>query len=223
MTQELDISFLESHGLQFIDMAGKGGYGCIFLVYSTKYNQNFALKKVKAKYFRQSEIDCMRMLDNSSIVPLYDYYFFNEFVYLLMEFCPSSLDRELKNKGPFIGDELIKTAYGMLKAIKSCHENKVAHNDIKPSNFLIDAYGRIKVCDFGLSSFIQDDLLSSLYAGSKAFLAPEVISKKPFDSFKADIWALGVSLYILATSHLPWSMKSEKHMIASITTGNVDY
>jgi serine/threonine protein kinase len=221
--QEIDKAFFDSHNFRFLNYIGRGGYGIIFLVYSVQYDQNFALKKVPTKKFRQSEVDCMRTIDNPSIVPLYDYYYYNEYVYLLMEFCPSSIDRELKKNGPYTGRHLRETAFMILNAIKCCHENKVAHNDIKPSNFLIDSYNRVKVCDFGLSSFIEDDALSSLFAGSLAFVAPEVLLKKPYDPFRSDIWSLGVTMYLLATATLPWKFQSGKALINSITSVPINY
>ena len=220
---EIDRAFLESQNLKFIDYIGRGAYGSIFLVYSVQYNQNFALKKVPTKKFRQSEVDCMRVIDNPLIVPLYNYYYFSEYVYLLMEYCPSSLDRELKRTGPLIGKQLLQTTLSILNAIKCCHDNKVAHGDIKPSNFLIDVYNRLKVCDFGLSSVIQHDSLCKLFGGSLAFIAPEVLLKKPYDPFKADIWSVGVTLFFLATNHFPWKIDSEQTVTECITSGCADY
>lgn len=220
---DLDKSFLQKNKLQFVDIIGKGGYGVIFLVFSPQYSRQFALKKVQSKRFRQAEIDCLKVIDDQNIVSLYQYYYYGEFVYMLMEFCPSTVEKVVKQRSFIDGPDLLNYTQSILKGLKACHDRNISHNDIKPSNFLIDQYGRVKVGDFGLSCIHEENELSELYAGSLAFVAPEILNKKPFDPFKADIWSLGVTFFYIATGQLPWRAITKEDLIECISNGIVDY
>ena len=77
----------------------------------------------------------------------------------------------------------------------------MAHRDIKPENILIDKENRIKIIDFGFST--TQDQEKVVVAGTPQYMAPELINKKNYDPMKADIWALGIMLYWLATGFFP--------------------
>ena len=216
----IDEEFFEENGFVFQKYIGRGAYGYIFLVYSEKYQENFVIKRVKQTSFNQSEIDCMQEINHPNIVNLYQYYFYQGFVYLLMEYCPSSVDQELFKNKDFVARNFQKLVTEMALSIKSCHDHHISHQDIKPSNFLIDKYKRIKLCDFGLSALHKDNNnVSSNYVGSIIFTAPEVLMKHPYDSYKADIWSFGVTLYLMATGTYPWEVSSNEAAIQSILKG----
>ncbi|EAY02054.1 CAMK family protein kinase [Trichomonas vaginalis G3] len=160
--------------------------------------------------FNKNEIDCMKEVDNNNIVRLYDYDYYDGSVYLMMEFCPTSLDKFIRKKRVLTREQLLKYSYGVLKSIKACHRFNVAHLDIKPANFLIDNYDRIRVCDFGFSAIHQDEHLEENCEGSVPFMPPEVILGHPHDPFKADVWAIGVTFFIMSTGKFPWEGDDRK-------------
>jgi serine/threonine protein kinase len=219
-----DYAFFEEAGLKFIKVIGKGGYGIIFLVHSDKYGQDFAVKRILASKFNKGEVDCIIKVDSPNVVNLYKYYnsnyYYKESVYLLMEYCPDSLNRIIKEK-QLEGPELKKYALGVIKSVKACHDNNVSHSDIKPSNFLVDKYGRVKICDFGLSASREDKGESSLFAGSAPFMAPEVLKMIPYDPMKADIWSVGITLYYLAAGRSPWRDSSKETILEQIHQGQI--
>ena len=220
----IDEAFFKEKGFVFLDYIGRGGYGFIFLVSSLQYKENFAVKRVLEKSFNKSEIECMRQVDHPNIVNLYQYYYYYGFVYMVMEYCPDNMQRDLLHKAPYKTDELLKLTSEMAHAIKACHDNNISHNDIKPSNFLFDKYRRVKLCDFGLSKIHKaGDVLSSSYVGSIAFIAPEIFLQVPYDSFKADIWSFGVTLYVMATGKIPWKQDSVETVKNSIQGGPIDF
>ncbi len=83
----------------------------------------------------------------------------------------------------------------------------VIHRDIKPSNILvaITATGyQVKVSDFGLARAVNPLTLMATAAGTLPFKAPEVFSASKADSPGADVWSLGVTLYLLLTDGMPF-------------------
>lgn len=83
----------------------------------------------------------------------------------------------------------------------------IIHRDIKPQNILIgyEADGlRARISDFGLAKQVNRLTLFATAAGTLAFKPPEVFTQAKRDSLAADIWALGVTLYMLLTDNIPF-------------------
>ncbi|EAX95171.1 CAMK family protein kinase [Trichomonas vaginalis G3] len=218
MNQE-EIDYLESMGFTVQDTIAKGGFGTIHTVYSKLYKIVFAMKKIPETLFNEAEIECLKAIDNNKIIHLYHYFRFKENVYLLMEYCPNDLQNLINNGEVCTEEEIIRYTYGLIQAVKAVHDSKIAHCDIKPSNFLIDNYGRVKISDFGLSAFFSDESLCSIKRGTKLFMAPEILVKQPFDAFKSDIWALGITIYYIATGRLPYYGGNAQELLEKIQLG----
>lgn len=211
--------YFEHQGLEYKNIIGEGSFGKLFLVYSSHYDQFFALKKVPRLSFNEGEIECLKHICQKNIINLYKYYFFNDHVYLLMEYCPHDLQYFLNQDGLLDENLMRKYMYDMLLAIKTCHDNNIAHQDIKPSNFLVDKYGRIKVCDFGLSGIYDENPSSTILKGTLLYMAPELFRKKEYNPLKADIWSLGVTFFYMATKSYPFYSANKQEFIKIVNTG----
>jgi len=87
------------------------------------------------------------------------------------------------------------------------HKQGVVHRDIKLMNvFCCDNTQRpkVKIGDFGNSIKLTEGQMVTERVGTMAFAAPEILLEEPAD-FKADVWSLGVLLYSLVSSKLPFS------------------
>jgi serine/threonine protein kinase len=82
---------------------------------------------------------------------------------------------------------------------------QIIHRDIKPGNLLLTKDGQLKVADFGVSYMYdgEDDTVQSS-AGTAAFLAPEICSGQGASGKMVDLWATGVTLYMMLTGHVPF-------------------
>ena len=214
-----EVQFFQSLGIEFLGFIGRGAYGEVFLAHSTKYKCNFVLKKVPCDCFNETEIECLKRLDDIHIVNLYDYYKFEGNIYMLLEYCPNDLDRLMKDVKSLPHDILVKYCHQVLLSVKACHDQKIAHSDIKPSNFLLDKYGHVKITDFGLSTIFTKDPSSTTFKGTRAFMAPEMVKDRTFNPMAADIWAVGVTLYYLATFSLPFFSLDLSKLTESILRG----
>ena len=114
------------------------------------------------------------------------------------------------------------------EAVQYCHQNQVAHLDLKPENIFFRSHedGRysIKLADFGMSRLIASEAerLVGLH-GTVHYSAPEVLtSVTGYQPFKADIWSLGVTLHVLLTGYWPFLAEDDDELRYLIAGGQVN-
>ena len=83
----------------------------------------------------------------------------------------------------------------------------IIHRDIKPENLLFSSKDLetaiVKVSDFGLARFVSDETLATTTCGTPGYVAPEILSEKPYKE-GCDFWSVGVVLYILLSGQPPF-------------------
>lgn len=77
------------------------------------------------------------------------------------------------------------------------------HRDIKPSNVLVNSRGSIKLCDFGVSSELENSVADT-FVGTGTYMAPERIQGSPY-TVKSDVWSVGLTLLELAVAKFPFA------------------
>jgi len=93
------------------------------------------------------------------------------------------------------------------------HEKGVIHRDIKPEN-LLNAFGTIKICDFGWSVYDPNNKRTTL-CGTPDYVPPEMLLQKNYDK-NVDIWSLGILMYELLTGKPPFENTSTVEIFAKI-------
>ena len=96
------------------------------------------------------------------------------------------------------------------------HSKHICHRDIKLDN-LIYCKGQVKIIDFGFAISSRDKL--KVYCGTPSYMLPEIVTKREYCGMEADVWAAGVSLYIILTGYLPFKGKDEKDLFRKIQKG----
>ena len=104
----------------------------------------------------------------------------------------------------------------MALSIKYCHTRKIVHRDVKLENFLINLTDiddeqvemKVKLCDFGLAFPYDPDKPPTEKCGSILAVAPEILTDDSY-CYKVDIWALGIILYELLSTKLPFYDESD--------------
>jgi len=193
---------------------GEGNMATVFNAWDPELEREVAIKMLKYKLafndrFRDSferEARTIASLNHPNIVNVFEV--IDEFStrFIVMEkLHGQDLSATLKEKGAFsIGEtrEILSQVASALQYAHNHGEAGIVHRDIKPSNIVIDAYGNIKLSDFGIASPPQDKDVN--IEGTPSYLAPEIINGDLLDG-RADIYALGVMAFHMLTTSCPFS------------------
>lgn len=194
----------------FVRKLGTGKYGAVGLFRNKKTNELEAIKMVKhndkkARSYIRNEILNMLALDSPYIVSLKNLFVYKEHTCLSMEYYSlGDLHTNIIETQDGFPEGLARWYFWQLvHAVKACHDVDIAHRDIKLENILLAPSGTVKLCDFGLSERYEQQ--ASTIVGTPDYLAPEMIAKTPFDTKSTDIWACGITLYIMLYAQYPFS------------------
>ncbi|KAL2587893.1 hypothetical protein GLYMA_13G166100v4 [Glycine max] len=152
------------------------------------------------------EISIMKIVRNPNIVRLHEVLASQTRIYIILEFVMGGeLYDKIVQQGKLSENESRRYFQQLIDTVDHCHRKGVYHRDLKPENLLLDAYGNLKVSDFGLSALTKQgvDLLHTT-CGTPNYVAPEVLSNRGYDGAAADVWSCGVILYVLMAGYLPF-------------------
>lgn len=199
---------------------GRGGSGIVFLARDLRLNQPVALKLLRpdwrtecgpgaADRFRD-ESRSVRSLRHPSIVRLLDCGEWRGLPYQILAYIPGVTLREFANRrslGPVVAANLVAR---IAAAIHFSHRHGLVHRDLKPSNILVRSDGRPFVTDFGVALKYQDVGRTQGFAGTLRYASPEQASgRSDLVDGRADVFALGIILYELATGAHPFGSHYE--------------
>ncbi len=127
--------------------------------------------------------------------------------YIVMEFVDGKgLDTLLTERGRLPHDEAARLVRDIARGLEHAHAIDVIHRDIKPANVILTTQGVVKVLDFGLAKSVTSDdglTLAGTALGTPHYMAPEQWGDHQVDA-RADVFALGATLYQLLTGKLPF-------------------
>lgn len=207
-----EISYiLQNHGYNDARSIGQGHYGTVYRCFSVRYKMTFVCKVMYHRVSFNDELESLITLEHPNIIRLYEYFQERNAYFLILEDCPGGDVANLIKNGTMSETDLYSYIGEMINALDYLHSQGVAHLDIKPANMLISKYGQLKLADFGLAHAQLG--ACTVFKGTLHFMAPEVLEKKPYDPFKADVWSLGLTIYSLAFGYLPFSCKGEWEFI----------
>ena len=199
---------------ELLSKLGEGSMATVFNAWDQELEREVAIKMLKYKLayddtfldrFEQ-EAKTIASLNHPNIVNMFEV--IDEFStrFIVMEkLHGQDLSAILEQKGAFSVTQTREILFQVANALQYAHnhgEQGIVHRDIKPSNIVIDAYGNIKLTDFGIAGPPQDKEVN--IEGSPSYLAPEIINGDMFDG-RADIYALGVMAFHMLTNSLPFS------------------
>ncbi|CAC5406655.1 TSSK [Mytilus coruscus] len=107
----------------------------------------------------------------------------------------------------------------VVKAVEYCHSNGIAHNDIKLENVLSN--GCVKLADFGFAKSSVAE--SEEFCGTLPYAAPEVIMGMEHNTMKADMWSMGVMLYVMLFGAFPFSDSDATSMVKAQISNTLSF
>src|SRR5947207_6192778 len=127
--------------------------------------------------------------------------------YIVMELMPGTTLGELvSHKGPLAPADAVAKILDVIDGLRAAHRLGVVHRDVKPSNCFLEADGRVKIGDFGLSkSLVSDARLTrtGTFLGTPLFASPEQIKSEKVDA-QSDVYSVAATLYFLLAGKAPF-------------------
>lgn len=171
------------------------------------------------------EVFSFRLLDmaggHNHIVELYEVSEDDDNVYLVMELLEGGeLFARIAEKGQYTERDAANLVVSMLAGLSFCHRLNLTHRDVKPENFVFgscDSDGTdVKLTDFGIAHYSEDpSALCKTLCGTPLYVAPEVLLRQPYGP-EADLWSLGVIVYIMLVGYPPFDDKDLVQLVKKI-------
>ncbi|NWH74494.1 M3K13 kinase, partial [Psilopogon haemacephalus] len=191
-----EVPFEEISELQWL---GSGAQGAVFL---GKFRaEEVAIKKVRDQ--NETDIKHLRKLKHPNIIAFKGVCTQAPCYCIIMEYCAHGQLYEVLRAGRKVTPRLlVDWSTGIASGMNYLHLHKIIHRDLKSPNVLVTHTDAVKISDFGTSKELSDKSTKMSFAGTVAWMAPEVIRNEPV-SEKVDIWSFGVVLWELLTGEIP--------------------
>ncbi|KAM7380642.1 hypothetical protein PAMP_003922 [Pampus punctatissimus] len=192
-----EVPFEEISELQWL---GSGAQGAVFL--GKFRSEEVAIKKVREQ--KETDIKHLRKLKHPNIISFKGVCTQAPCYCIIMEYCAQGQLYEVLRAGRKVTPRLlVDWASGIASGMNYLHLHKIIHRDLKSPNVLVTHNDSVKISDFGTSKELSDKSTKMSFAGTVAWMAPEVIRNEPV-SEKVDIWSFGVVLWELLTGEIPY-------------------
>ena len=218
---------------EIISKLGEGAYSTVFKVKRKIDNQIYALKKVKLSNLNEKEktnsLTEVRILASvkSKYVISYKEAFFDEkdsTLGIVMEYADNGdlyqkIVEHKKQKTYFEETEVWSIFIQLVKGLKSLHDLRILHRDLKSANVFLFKNGLAKLGDLNVSKVAKRGL-GYTQTGTPYYASPEVWKDLPYDN-KSDIWSLGCVLYEMITLHPPFRAKNMEELYKRVLSGDI--
>ena len=172
------------------------------------------------------EVDILKALTCQSIIRLYDFFDEAQFYYLVMEnMTGGELFDRIVAKQYYSEQDARDLIATLLKAMDYCHQNKIAHRDLKPENLLLRSMeddSDVKIADFGFAKRCVGPKCLKTQCGTPGYVAPEILEGFKYD-YSADMWSVGVILYILLGGYPPFYEENQNTLFKKIKKGDYEF
>jgi len=213
-----------AHQIPGYKITGKLGAGAMAIVYKAKQlslDRTVAIKILPKRFSEKpdyvqrfyKEGKAAAKLNHNNIVQAIDVNEAGGYHYFVMEYVEGkTIYDDLAAGKIFKEDQAIEITTQVAKALQHAHARSLIHRDVKPKNIMINTAGVVKLADMGLARATTDVAAAQMEAGkaygTPYYIAPEQIRGELDIDGRADIYALGATLYHMVTGKVPF--ESEK-------------
>jgi len=198
---------------EIIEELGRGAMGVVYRARDKHLGRVVALKQLppnlkdhpSAVHFFEREARSAAVLNHPNIVTVYDAGQENGTYFITMECLEGvPLDAIVKKHGRLAPKMVAKLGFQIATGLDYAHRNKIIHRDIKTANLFFTKERVVKIMDFGLAKMVEEvRRAATVIGGTPYYMAPEQAEGVGVDH-RADLYALGVTLFQLATGTYPF-------------------
>ena len=209
---------------------GSGGMSSVYLAEHVLMQRRVAVKVLPQNRVADSsylarfhfEAQAAAALDHRNIVRAYDLDNEGRIHYLVMEYVEGrDLHALVSQDGPLDYHTAANYITQAATGLDHAHHAGMVHRDIKPANILVDLKGTVKILDMGLAKFTAGKGAMPGFSqeehvlGTADYLAPEQAVNSQTVDHRADIYAMGCTLYFLLTGHPPFATGTPMERMAA--------
>jgi serine/threonine-protein kinase len=234
---DVDLSFLEPSdkpealgrlgGYEVLEVLGRGGWGVVLKAFDPALHRPVAIKVLaqgpapdgtaRKRFAREARAAAAVVHDH--VVPVFGVNAEATPPYLVMAFIPGqSLQQRIDRSGPLELKEVLRIAMQAAAGLAAAHAQGLVHRDIKPANIMLEnGVERVRIMDFGLARAVDDASVTRTgsVAGTPQYMAPEQARGEIVDQ-RADLFALGSTIYAMCTGHAPFRGESGVAVIRQV-------
>ena len=211
----------------------EGSSSKIFLAKSKYTGENVIIKVLSKSRLKNNledlllitkQMETLKILKHRNIVSLYEIYESSKNFYFITEYLAGKdlIERLIKKKR-FTEEEALRIFFQLLDAMTYMHKMKICHRNIRTEHILFDKNNRPKIIGFGYSTFYEKNKKIEGSYGSLCYACPEIIDEAPYNPELADVWSLGVILYVLICGYLPFSDDDDNRNKILIENAKIDF
>jgi serine/threonine protein kinase len=192
---------------------GTGGLGDVYRATSTSTGRTVAIKILRdvsdsSSWHRaRRELTALEELaDHPNVIAAVELVDGPTGPALVMEYAPGgSIARLLARRGGRLSvAETVFVGRQAAAGLVAAHERGIVHRDVKPQNLLIDEYGHVKLCDFGIARLTRsDEFRRCTSALSTRYASPEDLDEEADLTAASDVYSLGATLLHLVSGSPP--------------------
>ncbi|MGC9538798.1 protein kinase domain-containing protein [Streptomyces sp. UG1] len=191
---------------ELVDRLGSGGMGTVWRARDTVLHREVALKAVRSDadtvgVMRERvmrEARALARLSHPHVVTIHQIVAAEPHPWIVMELVPGVSLHQRLDDGSLTPAAAARLGRQVLAALRAAHAAGIQHRDVKPANILLRPDGSAVLTDFGIAALQGTTGLTETgeLVGSPEYMAPERIRGHGDDSPAADLWSLGVVLYL---------------------------